>query len=243
MLLDQYAFGALSRRITKVFSATFRREEEIKLREHIRASISKNSIGIYIHFPFCKSLCPACPYVRYLWQEKIVEVYVSALKTEIEMAGEVLKDLDLKVVSIHAGGGTPSLIDKEWRSIIQTVKESFNVSKDCRFGVEANPDDLTEDKAFRLRESGVNEISIGVQSLFRDNLKMLGRRHDVEESLEAIEKCRDTGFKLINIDMMYMLPGQSINSWIHDLKLASELDSDQITRYPLLVPITCHSTR
>ncbi|MEM1661113.1 MAG: coproporphyrinogen-III oxidase family protein [Candidatus Bathyarchaeia archaeon] len=236
MLLDQYAFGALGKRIVKVFSAIFRREDEVKYRECISKSFSKNSVGVYIHFPFCKSLCPACPYVRDLWQEKMVRAYVSALKMEIRLVGGVLKDLGLKVVDIHAGGGTPSLIDKEWKEVIQTIGECFDVSSDCRFGIEANPDDLTEDKAFQLRESGVDEISIGVQSLFKTNLRMLGRRHGVEESLEAVEKCRDAGFKLINVDMMYMLPEQSTDLWIHDLKLASELGADQITCYPLLVP-------
>ncbi|MEM3466798.1 MAG: coproporphyrinogen-III oxidase family protein, partial [Candidatus Jordarchaeales archaeon] len=226
----------MGKRIVKVFSTTFRREDEVKLKEFIRTSISKNSVGVYIHFPFCKSLCPACPYVRDLWQEKVAKAYVSALKTEIRMVSEALKDLNLKVVNVHAGGGTPSLIDEEWKEIIQTVGESFDMTKDSRFGIEANPDDLTEDKAFRLRENGVDEISIGVQSLFKTNLRMLGRRHGVEESLEAVERCRDAGFKLINVDMMYMLPEQSTDSWIHDLKLASELGPDQITCYPLLVP-------
>lgn len=152
------------------------------------------------------------------------------------MAGETLKELNLKVVDVHAGGGTPSLIDKEWKEIIQAVKESFDVSQDCRFGIEANPDDLTEGRVFRLRESGVDEVSIGVQSLFKTNLRVLGRRHSVEESLETVEKCKEAGLKLINVDMMYMLPGQTVDSWIHDLKLASELGPDQITCYPLLVP-------
>jgi oxygen-independent coproporphyrinogen-3 oxidase len=235
MILDQYAFGSLGRKIGKVFSLTFRRENKVKYKEYISRTISGDSVRIYIHFPFCKSLCPACPYVRDIWAEGMVRAYLSALKDEIKMMGEILKGLDLKIVDIHAGGGTPSLIDKEWGEIIQTIKEHFNVQS-CEFGIEANPDDLTEDKAFLLRKCGVNEISIGVQSFFKPNLKMLGRRHSVEESLEAIEKCKDADFKLINIDMMYMLPNQTTDSWIHDLKLALELAPDQITCYPLLVP-------
>jgi len=236
MILDQYAFGSLGKRIRKTLLATFKREDDIKLREHIRETILGNAVGIYIHFPFCRSLCPACPYVRDIWVEGTVRAYLSALKDEIRMAGEILRDLDLKIVDIHAGGGTPSLLSKEWAEIIQTIREYFDVQKGCRFGMEANPDDLTEDKAFLFRESGVDEISIGVQSFFRHNLKMLGRRHSVEESLEAVEKCKDADFKLINIDMMYMLPNQTVDSWIHDLKLAAELAVDQITCYPLLVP-------
>jgi len=153
MILDQYAFGSLGRRIGKTFSATFRRESEVEYKEYISSTISRNSVGIYIHFPFCKSLCPACPYVREIWEERTVRAYLSALKDEIKIVSETLRGLDLKIVDIHAGGGTPSLIDKEWAEIVQTIKEHFDVQS-CRFGVEANPDDLTEDKAFLLRECG-----------------------------------------------------------------------------------------
>jgi len=236
MILDHHVLGPLGKRVRRFFSVIFRREDDIKYREHIRETISGNSIGIYIHFPFCKGLCPGCPYVRETWVDAVVREYLSALKDEIRMVGEILRDLGLKVVDIHAGGGTPSLLGREWAEIIQAIREHFDVQEGCRFGIEANPDDLTEDKVMLLRDSGVDEISIGVQSLFKPNLRMLGRRHDVEDSLEAVERCRNAGFKLINIDMMYMLPNQTIDSWIHDLKLAAELAPDQITCYPLLVP-------
>jgi oxygen-independent coproporphyrinogen-3 oxidase len=83
------------------------------------------------------------------------------------------RDLGLKIVDIHAGGGTPSLLSKEWAEIIQTIREYFDVQKGCRFGMEANPDDLAEDKAFLFRESGVDEISIGVQSFLGTILRCL----------------------------------------------------------------------
>jgi len=236
MIIDQYAFGSLGRRIQRTFSATFRRENETKYKEYIPKTIQRNSAAIYIHFPFCRSLCPACPYVREIWMDGVAKTYLSALKDEIKMVGRILRHLDLKIVDIHVGGGTPSLISKEWVEIIQTIRECFDVEKICRFGIEANPDDLTEDKAFLLRECGVDEISIGVQSFLKPNLMMLGRRHSVEESLIAIEKCKEAGFKLINIDLIYMLPNQTVDSWIHDLKLAAEIVPDQITCYPLLVP-------
>jgi len=235
MLLDQEALGSIGKRVRRAFSATFRREGEAKYREHLSKTISKDCVGIYIHFPFCKSLCPACPYVREAWAEGAVRAYLSALKDEIRMVGEALRDLDLKVVDMHAGGGTPSLVGREWAEVVQAVRESFDV-QGCRFGLEANPDDLTEDRAFALRDSGVDEVSVGVQSFFKPNLKVLGRRHGVEESLEAVERCRDAGFKLINVDMMYLLPNQTVDLWVHDLRLALELAPDQITCYPLLVP-------
>ncbi|MGB9759539.1 MAG: coproporphyrinogen-III oxidase family protein [Thermoproteota archaeon] len=236
MILDENALGSLGKRIKTTFSATFNREKQDDLKKHVSKSIIKNEVGIYIHFPFCKSLCPACPYFREIVSEKKLRTYLSALKKEIKIVGKVMRDKNLKVVSIHAGGGTPSLIDKDWAEIIQTIRENFNVDERCKFGIEANPDDLTEEKVSLLRESGVEEISIGVQSFFRNNLKLLGRVHGVEESLDAIENCKKAGFKLINIDMMYMLPNQTLKDWVHDLKLALEQEVNQITIYPLLVP-------
>ncbi len=235
MILDRSSFGRIARRIEKSFTATFRRESESSVRRSIHDTLVSGDIGVYIHFPFCKSLCPACPYVREIWNERRVERYLSALKAEIRMIGNLLDDLNLRIANIHVGGGTPSLLDREWTEIIEVLRESFNFKRDCPIGVEANPEDLCEDRAFLLREAGVDEISIGVQSFFKPNLKLLGRRHDVEDSLEAIENCRDADFKLINIDLMYMLPSQSVSDWIHDLKLALEHDVDQITCYPLLI--------
>jgi len=235
MILDRSGLGRISKRIEKSFSTTFRREKESLVKQQIHDTFVDEKIGIYIHFPFCRGLCPACPYVREIGNEEKIRHYLSALKTEIKMVGNLLKDLELKVTDIHAGGGTPSLIDREWAEVIETINESFNVSKDCHFGIEANPEDLTEEKVSLLREVGVEEISIGVQSFFKPNLRILGRRHTVEDSLEAVENCRKADFKLINIDMMYMIPAQSVDGWVHDLKLAAEQDVDQITCYPLLI--------
>ncbi|RLG51578.1 MAG: hypothetical protein DRN96_04990 [Thermoproteota archaeon] len=236
MILDLQGLGRIGGRIKKVFTATFRREGEEALRSHIHDTFIGKEIGIYIHFPFCRGLCPACPYVREIAGKGKIEAYVSALKAEIRMVGELLSDLDLKVVDVHAGGGTPSLIGREWAEVIETIGENFNVSKGCSFGIEANPEDLTEDKVALLIEAGVREVSIGVQSFFKPNLRMLGRRHSIEDSLEAIENCKDAGFALINIDMMYMIPNQTAEEWAHDLRLAAEQGVDQITCYPLLVP-------
>ncbi|MGC8817071.1 MAG: coproporphyrinogen-III oxidase family protein [Candidatus Hadarchaeum sp.] len=236
MLLDAPALGAVSRRIRKAFTAVFRREAEAKLRESIHSSLTKREVGVYVHFPFCKSLCPGCPYFREIAEEERVQEYLSALRAEIGMVGGLLKDLDLKISDVHVGGGTPSLIGGGWGEIRQAFQENFEVAEDCPFGIEANPNDLTEERAHSLAEAGVNKISIGVQSFFRPNLKILGRNHGPENSLEAIENCRRAGLSFINIDMMYLLPRQSIEEWIHDLRLAAEQGVDQITCYPLLVP-------
>jgi oxygen-independent coproporphyrinogen-3 oxidase len=141
------------------------------------------------------------------------------------------------VVSIHAGGGTPSLLNpSQYREILDTIKQYFEVDIKARFGMEANPQDITDQgKASGFVEAGIKELSIGVQSFHRRNLKMLGRTHSVEDSLKAIENARKARFKFINIDLMYMLPEQTIEDWIQDLEISAEQNVDEITTYPLLI--------
>ena len=237
MILDRNAFGIWSFIAKKAFKSTFKKPDGDSTEESIKNSFKdKAKLGIYLHIPFCKSLCPACPYVRTLWNEELANNYLEALKTEIRMYGKLLDGLGLKVVNIHAGGGTPSLLKpSQYQDILDTLHRYFEVDQKAKFGMEANPQDMTKEKASGFVEAGIEELSIGVQSFRRGNLKILGRTHSVEDSLEAIENARKAGFKFINIDLMYMLPGQTVDDWIQDLEIAAEQDVDEITTYPLLV--------
>ncbi len=236
MILDQDAFGIWSFIAKKAFKSTFLKPEGLSAESLKNSLNNKTEIGVYLHIPFCKSLCPACPYVRTLWNEGLANSYLEALKNEIGMYGKLLDGLGLKVVSIHAGGGTPSLLNpSQYQDILDTLNQRFEIDEKAGFGIEANPQDMTKEKAFRLVEAGIKELSIGVQSFHKKNLKILGRTHSVEDSLEAIENARKAGFNFINIDLMYMLPGQTVDDWIQDLEIAAEQDVDEITTYPLLV--------
>ncbi|MBA7505901.1 hypothetical protein ES706_04580 [subsurface metagenome] len=237
MILDKDAFGIWSFIAKKAFKSTFLKPDLNSSEELLRNSFNnKTKIGVYLHIPFCKSLCPACPYVRTLWNEELVNSYLEALKNEIKMYGKLLNGLGLKVDNIHAGGGTPSLLNPgQYQEILDTLNQYFEVDKEAVFGIEANPQDMTREKASGLVGAGITELSIGVQSFHRKNLKMLGRGHSVEDSLEALENARGAGFNFINIDLMYMLPGQTVNEWGQDLKMATKQDVDEITTYPLLI--------
>jgi oxygen-independent coproporphyrinogen-3 oxidase len=237
MILDQDAFGIWSFIAKRAFQGTFKKPDRDSSKESLKNSFNnRTEIGIYLHIPFCKSLCPACPYVRTLWNKELVISYLEALKREIRMYGELLNASGLKVVSIHAGGGTPSLLNpSQYQDISDTLNQCFEIDKKIGFGIEANPQDITEEKASGLVEAGIKELSIGVQSFHKKNLKILGRINSVEDSLEAIENAREAGFKFINIDLMYMLPGQTVEDWIQDLEIAAEQDVDEITAYPLLI--------
>jgi len=237
MMLDRNAFGIWSFVARRAFKSTFIKPAPDSTGELLKNSFNnKTKIGVYLHIPFCKSLCPACPYVRTLWNEGLANSYLEALKNEIRMYGKLLDGLGLKIANIHAGGGTPSLLNpSQYKDILDTLNQYFEVDPKAGFGMEANPQDMTKEKASGFVEAGIKELSIGVQSFRRGNLKILGRTHSVEDSLRAIENARKAGFNFINIDLMYMLPGQTVDEWIQDLEIASEQDVDEITTYPLLV--------
>jgi len=118
--------------------------------------------------------------------------------------------------------------------LIEKLSEAFN--SDVKVAIEANPEDLKEEtRAYDLIDNGVEEISLGIQSFNSGLLRILGRRHTGENSLKAIENIRNAGCKYINIGLMYMIPGETLNEWISDLQTASTLDLDEITCYPSLV--------
>ena len=236
MILDKNAFGVRGFFAERAFKATFRREGQEATRDLVRSGFVGRDVSVYIHFPFCTGLCPACPYVRYIQKPSLMESYCNSLIEEVGMYGRLLKDLELRITDIHVGGGTPSLPDPVfYKRVLEALGEWFDLCKGLSFGIEANPEDLTEDKVFKLREAGVNELSIGVQSFFRENLRTLGRRHSVEDSIDAIENVEKAGFENVNLDMMYMIPRQTVESWVEDLELAAEYKPSQITTYPLLI--------
>lgn len=238
VILDGNSFGIWSFIAQRAFKTVFKSLNLPLDRDFVKnlKGLKDREIGIYMHIPFCTGRCIFCPYVKYVFDRRLVQKYVKALKTEIRSYGEILKDAKIRVVDIHAGGGTPSLLDpKDYREIIETLNENFDITKGASFGVEASPEDITGEKASCFADAGIEELSIGVQSFFHNNLKLLGRRHSVEDSLEAIENAGNVGFKLINIDMMYMLPGQRLDEWTYDIKMAAQQDVDEVTIYPTLI--------
>lgn len=227
MILDRNGFGIWSLISKKAFKAVFTRPDPNLTPEHIWSSLKKKEIGIYIHIPFCRGFCPACPYVRTLWEKSLADEYLKALENEIEIWGEALANLNLnvKIIDMHAGGGSPSLLEAEaYQRLLTRITRYCEIDEKAKFGIEANPEDINEKKASELIEAGIKEISIGVQSFYQNNLRVLGRRHNAEESLAAIRNARKAGFDFINIDMMYMLPGQKVEDWAKDLTIACEQD-------------------
>lgn len=203
---------------------------------------SKN-IGIYVHIPFCKQKCRYCDFKSYTGKENQIEQYIKWVKYEITEVGEGNKQdyergLDkLAIVStIYIGGGTPSFIEsKHIVEIMNTIKEHYTLVENPEITVEVNPGTVTEEKLQDYINSGINRISIGLQSSKGDLLKQLGRIHTYEEFEQAFKLARKVGFQNINIDLMIGLPNQTIEDVNDSLNKIIAHNPEHISVYSLIV--------
>lgn len=242
-ILDENSFGFWSKIVSRSFDVSFVRVDEERHWKFLTESLRDRKVGLYVHFPFCRSFCLYCPFYREIWNERGFERYASALTREIKLLSMKLEGKNFEIVDAHVGGGSPSLVDPSfWKGIVEELRSRLNLKVDI--GIEANPEDLVdESKVFAMAEAGISEISIGGQSFCRNHLKALGRRHGPEEVEVAINNCKAAGFKLINLDLMFMVPniqgGEQLKSWEEDLKKAVQLGPCQITVYPTLITRYC----
>lgn len=186
-------------------------------------------IDLYIHIPFCKNMCPYCPYNRIAYNKELVQPYLKGVLNEIDLYYKILGKIEIP--SIYIGGGTPTNLIDELRIIINSLCEKFFVSGDIC--IETSPADLDEEIIKNLKKMGVDSISIGVQSFNDKYLKILGRKYDSKQAEKAVRQALSAGFKSVNIDLMFVLPNQDSKNVLADLDKAVSLKVDQITTYPL----------
>ncbi len=188
--------------------------------------------GLYVHIPFCATKCPYCDFNTYAGIETIMGPYLAALRSEVELWGEVLGGPRLKTVFF--GGGTPSYLPPgSLDTLLDAIRGEFGLTGDAEVTAEANPDDLGEEKLASLLEAGVNRLSIGVQSLDDGLLRVLGRRHSAREAIDAFNASRSAGFDNVSIDLMYGLPDQTPEQWGATLDDALGLRPSHISMYCL----------
>jgi putative oxygen-independent coproporphyrinogen III oxidase len=191
--------------------------------------------GIYIHVPFCKSICPYCPYNKEIYEKNKAKEYSKALLKELTIYKNSL--VDKKITSIYIGGGSPALLSLELKEVIGFIKNNFNFTGDI--GIEIYPSQVNKNLLQNLKEMEINMISLGVQTFNNDKLKFLGRCYSNEDVQEAITLIKNFNFKCLDIDIMTNIPGQTIDDIVYDLKTAYSYDIDQISIYPLIVfPMT-----
>ncbi|MCZ4317475.1 radical SAM family heme chaperone HemW [Aequorivita viscosa] len=198
--------------------------------------------GLYIHIPFCKQACHYCDFHFSTSLKKKGEL-VNALCKELVLRKDELKG---EVETIYFGGGTPSLLSsEELQQIFKTIYKNYQVSKNAEITLEANPDDLinvslsavediSEAKLKSLKEAGINRLSIGIQSFFEEDLKLMNRAHNATEALECIKEAKQY-FENISIDLIYGIPKMTNERWKKNLEIALNLDVPHLSCYALTV--------
>jgi oxygen-independent coproporphyrinogen-3 oxidase len=185
--------------------------------------------SLYVHVPFCAQKCAYCAFYSEASSGELVNRYVSALIREMELVAS-----DVKPRTIFFGGGTPSLLNlRQWEQILQAM-ERLDLLGAEEFTVECNPATVSLDKAKLLRSFGVNRISMGVQSLNEKLLDRLGRIHSREMVFKSFDTLRQAGFDNLNLDLMFAIPGQTIEIWQATLDEALALSSEHLSSYEVI---------
>lgn len=191
-------------------------------------------LGLYLHVPFCVQKCRYCDFCSAPADKGARTAYVRALCRHLEVEASALSHR--RVDTVYLGGGTPTVLDgEELATILHTVKGCFALKEDAEITVECNPVTGAEPLLRRLREAGVNRISIGVQSAVAEELKLLGRPHGFGEVTEVFAAARRAGFENISADVMFGIPAQTVQSFSQTLEAVLELSPTHISAYGLRI--------
>ncbi len=193
----------------------------------------KTPLGIYIHVPFCRSKCQYCDFYSVTDKsDKLMDDYLRAICAHIRESGALAPGY--RVDTIYFGGGTPSFFGAEGMAAIMTaIRKSFQVSTRAEITFEANPDSVSWRLLRRLKSEGFNRVSLGIQCDDDEILKALGRPHNYEQAVKAVKTIRLAGFHNLSVDLMYGLPGQTLESWQRTLSHVLQLEPEHISCYGL----------
>ena len=190
----------------------------------------REPLNLYIHLPFCRRICAFCPYVKQVYDTATAAAYGEALLRELE--GYRAAWGGVEVASVYFGGGTPSMTPELIEQTMAWLARSFRPGGEV--GVEVHPLDATPDVLSRLRGSGVTMVSLGVQTFNNRLLALLGRGYDAAQATDACERVLKAGFDSVDIDLIFALPGQSVDEAMEDFAVAARLGAGQISAYPLI---------
>lgn len=186
------------------------------------------TVALYVHIPFCRSRCHYCAFNTYAGLESLIPAYGEALMAEARSAPEV------RARTLYLGGGTPSLLPAELLArLLDFLRGRFGLPEGAEVTLEANPGTVDETYLWAARAAGVNRLSLGVQSVHEDELRLLGRRHTWSEAVAAVRAARAAGMDVVNLDLIYGLPGQTLARWQETLEAALALEPDHLSLYAL----------
>lgn len=189
--------------------------------------------GIYIHIPFCKQACHYCDF-HFSTSLQLKEQLLESLAHEVISRKEELQNQ--KIETIYFGGGTPSILETdEIKRLIEIIFTNYKVGENVEITLEANPDDLTNRKIKELKNSGINRLSIGVQSFFDEDLKYMNRVHNAAMAESSIKVSQDAGFENITIDLIYGTPTLTNENWLNNLRKSISFQVPHLSCYALTV--------
>ena len=198
----------------------------------LKPNNAKN-ISIYIHWPFCASKCPYCDFNSHIFEKIDYSAWEKAYIEDLEKFAYLFQEKS--ITSIFFGGGTPSLMPPRIAaSILSKISQIAYISKDTEITLEANPNSVESSKFLSFKDTGINRISIGIQSFNNQDLKFLGRKHSSKEALQALEVASKY-FDNYSFDLIYGLPNQTLKTWHKELELALTFASKHISLYQLTI--------
>ncbi len=210
------------------------RQTGIRIR-HGGKSAGEHAVALFIFIPFCKTLCTYCDFNVYAHLVRLFEPYVQAVAKEIERVAQELPG-PRRAKSLAFGGGTPSVLPPRLMSrLFEAVRANYELESGAEITFEANPATLDLDGLVSLRELGVNRLSLGVQTFDDARLKALNRNHNSADSRATYDLARQAGFKNINLDLIFGLPGQTVEDWTHTLDCALAWEPEHLSLYGLQV--------
>jgi oxygen-independent coproporphyrinogen-3 oxidase len=186
--------------------------------------------GLYLHIPFCKQICPYCPYNKEIYQPEVAEKYTRAVKKEIDFYSDLFGDKP--VTSFYIGGGTPTtMLYSGLDKILEHIFKNFNMQ--CDIHMESHPNDLNLDNLNTIKSLNVENLSTGVEALQDKYLEILNRPYNTKEVKAAVERAVNKGFTCFNVDFIFALPNQTYSELEQAGRELVEMGIDQVAAYPL----------
>ena len=193
-----------------------------------------NMAGIYIHIPFCKQKCSYCDFHFSTSYQSYKSEMIDSLIRELSMRSSYLAEQEIE--TIYFGGGTPSLLSSgELKAIITHINTTFSISDTAEISLEVNPDDISENQLMDWKKSGINRLSIGLQSFREEDLKWMNRAHNSEEALNCVGLAKKAGFENISVDLIYGLPNFSAEDWKKNIQTVIRFGIQHVSAYCLTV--------
>lgn len=230
-MVDRITLWAVNRLADKVASSvSFSRATDLE--NMFKTEVKRTALNIRV--PFCASRCPFCAFPGELYSNSYAKIFLTGLKEEMKLYSSLISQNKAVVERVYLSGGTPTLLHKEFGTIQDQVSEHFSFQG--KVALEASPADLKDEVLASLKDLGISQLSIGVQS-FNETLlaKVLGRPAKRENLVSTLKRVMDYGFDYVNIDLMFSLPGQTKEMLLEDLKTAADIRVNGISTYPLMM--------